>query len=1040
MNTEFKYSAFISYRHTPQDKKWAKWLINTLETFKVPKELVKAGHPKRLGKIYRDEDEFVATANLSDHIVEALKSSQYLIVICSKDTPNSKWVDQEIKAFRDLGREENILALLVEGEPRESFPKELWVDVNGNRIEPVAADVRPRSDQKTKETKDQALMRLIAGIVGCSFDELRRRDKIRTQRRRRNTGISIVTLVTTLSVLFMGYRSESLNNLNQQKADLSTKVILETLDSVADESVVNPLILETFNNQFGFERENDDIYFKLIQRFANQENRYVLNGVIGLDSVGEHLLQVKIPDMIVLRDSKTGKPTKTNHTDKTITHASINNEATYASIAYNDGSYSIFDVENWQFLEKSFDNDCKISAVGSGLNKSLFVCENLDVLITENKNFDLIKFVKYDDHDLDFSGIREVIFSPSDDSVLFLVEHKDKFQLLLWDLDKYMGSIDLGYYEPPTDYGYTKSGNHVFFTNFGTEYYHVNTLERDKELERENTFLLDKNSIYREKNQIGLRAKRPNLTNVFSLGGRGHVALTTGDDNNTIGQDNDVTLILARPSNRAWLYQEEIKELNHSIEFDKYEEISFEVDESSQYIIFADVGGDYRKDIDSSDYLIDIASGNTLDFWNSQKGSYIVGFLGPYLITEIDKGEVGANIMFWDLDKKSITKTIPTEGGGLSDGHLSIISTIKKATNAGEKEYTKLEIYKDSTNPIATYDSIESNITLRDSKFLEQQNRLLISARTPDKQEDFLIRYVDLLSGDTLIELPVNSPDLIVSPERRKIAFELIEDGLGILDLESLEIERKGTTEETIGALAWSNTGRFIHDIIFDQVLWDREHDDFIWPSKELNLTQFSSDDKWALMLSGEIYSTHNWKSYGLLSSGSLIHSLPNSSQFFTSGELSDDADIIRLNSISYLSTRAAELCKNADGKLNRWLYSAGAKLLARCLTPSERIELELPPNPPCYCQEKQYPDLKMWSDNFRNQDDSVSLNETHPKKDEILINPFTEQRTDGWTCPPAGTGHSAPWNDFEDLSLLSAWDILGPADLAMEKLKDKGE
>ncbi len=50
----YKYSAFISYRHESQDRKWAEWLVDALETYRVPKELQKAGYPARLGKVFRD--------------------------------------------------------------------------------------------------------------------------------------------------------------------------------------------------------------------------------------------------------------------------------------------------------------------------------------------------------------------------------------------------------------------------------------------------------------------------------------------------------------------------------------------------------------------------------------------------------------------------------------------------------------------------------------------------------------------------------------------------------------------------------------------------------------------------------------------------------------------------------------------------------------------------------------------------------------------------------------------------------------------------
>ena len=123
--TSFRYDAFISYRHTPQDRQWAQWLLESLETYKVPKSLVKQGFAPRIQRIFRDEDELPTSADLGENIRLALEASTYLIVICSKDTPESQWVNQEVQTFRDWGRHDRILALLVDGEPGESFPEVL---------------------------------------------------------------------------------------------------------------------------------------------------------------------------------------------------------------------------------------------------------------------------------------------------------------------------------------------------------------------------------------------------------------------------------------------------------------------------------------------------------------------------------------------------------------------------------------------------------------------------------------------------------------------------------------------------------------------------------------------------------------------------------------------------------------------------------------------------------------------------------------------------------------------------------------------------
>ena len=80
-NAGFRYDAFISYRHAPLDLYVAQTLQRRLETFKVPKLADK--ETKELGKksirrIFRDKDELPLAGNLSEPIMEALSSSEYL--------------------------------------------------------------------------------------------------------------------------------------------------------------------------------------------------------------------------------------------------------------------------------------------------------------------------------------------------------------------------------------------------------------------------------------------------------------------------------------------------------------------------------------------------------------------------------------------------------------------------------------------------------------------------------------------------------------------------------------------------------------------------------------------------------------------------------------------------------------------------------------------------------------------------------------------------------------------------------------------------
>jgi tetratricopeptide (TPR) repeat protein len=191
-----KYLAFLSYSH--RDAKWGSWLHKALESYRPPKQIVgkvtaRGTVPKRLVPIFRDREELASATDLGTVIDEALRLSGCQIVICSPSAARSRWVNEEILAFKRLGREDRIFCLIVGGEPNasddparaeeECFPPALRYRLgsDGNlssvRTEPIAADARPG-----KDGRGNAKLKLIAGILGVGFDALRQREQSRRQR------------------------------------------------------------------------------------------------------------------------------------------------------------------------------------------------------------------------------------------------------------------------------------------------------------------------------------------------------------------------------------------------------------------------------------------------------------------------------------------------------------------------------------------------------------------------------------------------------------------------------------------------------------------------------------------------------------------------------------------------------------------------------------------------------------------------------------------------------------------------------------------
>ena len=114
------FCAFISYSHA--DERHAAWLQRALERWQVPRRLVGSEGrfgpiPPRLGKVFLDRDELPSAASLSDEIQAALAASQTLVVICSPAAARSRWVNEEIRSFKAMGKAQRVLAMIVAGEP-----------------------------------------------------------------------------------------------------------------------------------------------------------------------------------------------------------------------------------------------------------------------------------------------------------------------------------------------------------------------------------------------------------------------------------------------------------------------------------------------------------------------------------------------------------------------------------------------------------------------------------------------------------------------------------------------------------------------------------------------------------------------------------------------------------------------------------------------------------------------------------------------------------------------------------------------------------
>lgn len=200
------YAAFISYRHLPRDAEVACEVQRAIEEYRLPRHVAQAHQASRsakLGKCFRDEDELAASHSLPDSIREALTASRTLIVICSPEAQESPWVRREIEMFEQLHGRERIICVLAAGSSEESIPPilktRMMSDANGilreMPAEPLAADLRPEAKAKRKAE----LLRIIAAVAGCNYDDLRQRERIRKRKR-----IALSSAAAALAIVAIG--------------------------------------------------------------------------------------------------------------------------------------------------------------------------------------------------------------------------------------------------------------------------------------------------------------------------------------------------------------------------------------------------------------------------------------------------------------------------------------------------------------------------------------------------------------------------------------------------------------------------------------------------------------------------------------------------------------------------------------------------------------------------------------------------------------------------------------------------------------------
>lgn len=208
MTINKKRYAFISYNH--KDVKWAKWLQNKLESYKLPSDIHNEFADSRyLRPVFRDKTD-LNTGVLANELKKELEESKYLVVICSPNSAKSAWVSDEVKAFIEMGRLNFIIPFIVSGTPHnyndrdcnspyddECFPIFLR---QYTQQHPELELLGISTDEVGKE---KAFIRVVSRMLGVSFDVLWKRHERQKRNRKIITCLFSVLFIAVLILIWI---------------------------------------------------------------------------------------------------------------------------------------------------------------------------------------------------------------------------------------------------------------------------------------------------------------------------------------------------------------------------------------------------------------------------------------------------------------------------------------------------------------------------------------------------------------------------------------------------------------------------------------------------------------------------------------------------------------------------------------------------------------------------------------------------------------------------------------------------------------------
>ena len=244
----------IYYLSPAADARIAKVLAESIQHYRLPSGVTlpdpSLGYQRTVTDLSGDP--------IDDALKERLDNSRCLVLFCSPDTKSDPVILEKMEYFRSVHGQEQIVAVIVRGEPINSFPEsfiekktvrrimpDMSVVERVDTIEPVAADLRADTRKRQRELLRYETVRITASVLGLHPDALEQRHRARRRRAIAATlsVVGAVCLAAAAVFLRLGWIARTEGNIAAEQTALSVAIARRTMEELPEAFADEPVAL-----------------------------------------------------------------------------------------------------------------------------------------------------------------------------------------------------------------------------------------------------------------------------------------------------------------------------------------------------------------------------------------------------------------------------------------------------------------------------------------------------------------------------------------------------------------------------------------------------------------------------------------------------------------------------------------------------------------------------------------------------------------------------------------------------------------------------